>query len=74
MRIEFLRVFLRVGVNLNVDVYLNTFNDTAPRDSLLCTCCSNSFYSSSRYDARRYHCFLLRTIEAICRCYEQCTA
>ena len=73
LSVELLRGVLCVAVNFNEFAWLPTFNDAAPRDSLLFTCCSSSFYSSTRYDARRDHCFLLRTIEAICRCYEQRT-
>ena len=68
MRIELLRVFLRVGVNLNVDVYLNTLNDTAPRDSLLFTCCSNSFICCLQRLGARREARLLRRVEAVCDC------
>ena len=71
MRIELLRVFLRVGVNLNVDVYLNTLNDTAPRDSLLFTWCSNSFIRCLQRLGARERMARCWRVEAIRCCQEQ---
>ena len=73
VRIELLRGFLCVAVNFNEFAWLPTFNDAAPRDSLLFTCCCTAFGGGKRPGARR-EARLLRRVEAVCDCNEQRTA
>ena len=69
VRTELLRGFLCVAVNFNEFAWLPTFNDAAPRDSLLFTCCT-AFGGGNRPGASR-EARLLRRVEAICHGYEQ---
>jgi hypothetical protein len=71
VRIELLRGFLCVAVNFNEFAWLPTFNDAAPRDSLLFTCCCNSFLRCLQRLGARERLARCRRVEAISGCQEQ---
>ena len=71
VRIELLRALLGVAVNFNVDACLNQLTDTAPRDSLLFTWCSNSFLRCLQRLGARERLARYWRVEAIRGCQEQ---
>jgi hypothetical protein len=66
-----LRTFLRVAVNINAFAWLTLFSDTAPRDSLLFTWCSNSFLRCLQRLGARERMARCWRVEAIRGCQEQ---